>query len=114
MSRADIADVAVALLLDGGQGAGRIDVTGPELLTMAEVAALLGEAAGAPVRFVDETLAEAYASRAGFDAPAFEIEGWITSYRAIAAGELAIASDAVDRITGRPPVSLRAYLRAPT
>ena len=114
VSRADIADVAVALLLDGGEATARIDVTGPELLTMGEVADLLGEAAGAPVRFVDETLAEAYASRAGFDVPVFEIEGWITSYRAIAAGELAIASDAVERITGRPPVSLRAYLRART
>ena len=114
VSRADIADVAVALLLDGEEEEARIDVTGPELLTMAEVAELLGEAAGAPVAFVDETLAEAYASRAGFDVPAFEIEGWVTSYSAIAAGELAIVSDAVERITDRPPVSLRAFLRART
>ena len=114
VSRADIADVAVALLLDGEQAPARIDVTGPELLTMAEVADLLGEAAGTPVTFVDETLAEAYGSRAGFDVPALEIEGWVTSYGAIAAGELAIASDAVERITGRPPVSLRAYLQVRT
>ena len=114
VSRADIADVAVALLLDDEQPTSRFDVTGPELLTMAEVAGLLGEAAGSPVAFVDETLAEAYGSRAHFDVPAFEIEGWVTSYRAIAAGELAIASDAVERITGHPPTSLRAYLQART
>lgn len=112
VSRSDIAEVAVALLLDEERPTARIDVTGPELLSMAEVADLLGAAAGSPVAFVDETLDEAYESRAGFDVPAYEIEGWVTSYSAIAAGELAVASDAVERITGHPPVSLRAYLEA--
>ena len=114
VSRADIADVAVALLLDDDQPTARFDVTGPELLTMAEVADLLGEAAGSAVGFVDETLAEAYGSRAHFDVPAFEIEGWVTSYRAIAVGELAITSDVVERIAGHPPMSLRAWLQAGT
>ena len=113
VSRADIADVAVALLLDDNQPTARFDVTGPELLTMGEVADLLGEAAGSSVAFVNETLVEAYASRARFDVPGFEIEGWVTSYRAIAVGELAIASDAVESIAGRPPMSLRACLQAP-
>lgn len=114
VSRADIADVAVALLLDDDQPTARFDVTGPELLTMAEVVDLLGEAAGSAVGFVDETLAEAYGSRAHFDVPAFEIEGWVTSYRAIAVGELAITSDVVERIAGHPPMSLRAWLQAGT
>lgn len=112
VSRADIADVAVALLREEEQPTARIDVTGPELLTMAEVAHLLGEAAGSPVEFVDETLAEAYASRAHYDAPAHEIEGWVTSYSAIAAGELDVISGEVERIAGHPPTSLRAYLEA--
>ena len=112
VSRSDIADVALALLLDEEQPTARIDVTGPELLSMAEVAEFLGEAVGSPVAFVDETLAEAYESRAGFDVPAYELEGWVTSYSAIAAGELAIVSGAVERIAGHPPMSLRAYLEA--
>jgi uncharacterized protein YbjT (DUF2867 family) len=114
VSRADIADVAVALLLDEEQPTGRFDITGPELLTMAEVADLLGEATGAPVAFVNETLPEAYASRAHLDAPAFVIEGLVTSFSAIAAGELAIVTDAVQRIAGHPPMPLRAYLQART
>ncbi len=72
VSRADIADVAVALLLDGEWPTARIDVTGPELLTMAEVAELFSEAAESPVAFVNETLTEAYASRAHVDVPAHE------------------------------------------
>lgn len=114
VSRADITNVAVALLLDEEQPTARINVTGPELLTMAEVAALLSEAAKSPVAFVNETLAEAYASRAHFDVPAVEIEGWVTSYSAIAAGELAVVSSAVERIAGHPAMSLRAYLQART
>ncbi len=105
VSRADIADVAVALLLDDDQPTARFDVTGPELLTMAEVADLLGEAAGSPVPCVNGTLAEAYASRAHSDVPTFEIEGWVTSYHAIAVGELAIASGAVESITPSAPAS---------
>ncbi len=114
VSRADIADVAVALLLDDDQPTARFDVTGPELLTMAEVADVLGEAAGSPVGFVDQTLADAYGSRAHHDVPAFEIEGWVTSYRAIAVGELATTGDVVERIAGHSPMSLRAWLQAGT
>lgn len=114
VSRADIADVAVALLLDDNQPTARFDVTGPELLTMGEVADLLGEATGSRVAFVNETVAEAYASRAHFDVPGFEIEAWVTSYRAIAVGELAITSDTVESSAGHPPMSLRAYLQART
>ena len=112
VSRGDIADVAVALLLDDEQPTARFDVTGPELLTMAEVAALLSEAAGAPVAFVNETMDEAYASRAHHEATAFEVAGWVTSYSAIAAGELAVVSDVVERIAGHEPTSLRAFLQA--
>ncbi len=79
---------------------------------MAEVAALLSEAAGAPVAFVNETMDEAYASRAHHEATAFEVAGWVTSYSAIAAGELAVVSDVVERIAGHEPTSLRAFLQA--
>ena len=112
VSRDDIADVAVALLLDDHHPTARYDVTGPALLTMADVAAHLSEASGQPVQFVNETLEEAYASRAHYGAPQFEVEGWVTSYQAIGLGELAVVSDAVERIAGHPPVSLREFLKA--
>jgi len=44
-------------------------------------------------------------------APAWEIEGWVTSYAAIATGEMAVVGDAVARLTGHPPQSLPDYLR---
>jgi NAD(P)H dehydrogenase (quinone) len=35
----------------------------------------------------------------------------VTSYTAIAAGELDVISDAVERLLGRPPVTLGEYVR---
>ena len=56
--------------------------------------------------------AQAYASRAGFGAPDWEVRGWVTSYQAIADGSLAAVSPAVRELTGREPVTLAEYLRA--
>ena len=56
--------------------------------------------------FVDETVEEAYASRAPFGAPEWEVEGWVTTYLAIAEGELDVVSDAVERLAGHPPRTL--------
>jgi len=112
VARTDVADVAVALLTDPAQPTGRFDVTGPELVSLEQAAALLTEVSGQPVTYINETLQEAYASRAGIDAPQFEIDGWVSSYSAIAAGEFAVLSDTVERFTGHPPMSLRAFLES--
>lgn len=110
VSRDDIADVAVAALLDDEQPIASVDVTGPTLMSMQDVARQLSEIGGKPVTFLNETLEQAYASRARFDASQFEVEGWVTSYYAIAVGELEVVSDTVERIGGHPPRSLREVL----
>ena len=112
VTRDDVADVAVAVLLDDDHPTARYDVTGPALMTMGDVAAELSATGGMPVAFVNETLAEAYASRAHYGAPPFEVEGWVTSYHAIGLGEMAVATDTVERLTGHPPLPLRAFLEA--
>jgi hypothetical protein len=38
------------------------------------------------------------------------VEGWVTSYRAIANGELDVVSSAVGELTGHPPMSLADFL----
>ncbi len=93
----DIAACAVAALTGDGHDGQTYTLTGPEALSLHEVAARLG------VRYVPETVEEAYASRAHYGAPAFEVAGWVSSYEAIAAGELAAVSDDVQRLTGRAP-----------
>jgi len=112
VARDDIADAATAVLLDDAHGGHSYDLSGPAAFTLAEAAEELTRATGRPVRYVAETLDEAYASRSGYGAPDWEVAGWVTSYSAIAAGELDVVSDAVATITGHPPRSLAEYLDA--
>jgi NAD(P)H dehydrogenase (quinone) len=112
VARDDVADAAVAVLTGDEHDGQTYELTGPEALTLAEVAEQLSEAAGRQVEFRNETLSEAYASRAHHGAPDFEIDGWVTSYAAIATGEMDVATDAVPQLTGHPALSLREYLAA--
>ena len=88
------------------------DLTGRESFTLAEAAQEMSRLTGKPIVFRDETLEEAYASRASYGAPDWEVEGWVTSYLAIAVGELAAVSDDVRRLTGREPTTLSEYVGA--
>jgi NAD(P)H dehydrogenase (quinone) len=107
VARDDIADVAVAVLLGDGHERATYDITGATLHTMAEYAAELAEVSGREVTFEDETIEQAWQSRASYGAPDWEVEGWITSYTSIASGELAVVSDTVQRLAGHPPTTLR-------
>ena len=107
VARADVAEAAARVLTTEGHEGRTFDLTGPAALTMAETAAVLADVRGTPASYVPETLDEARASRAGYGAAAWEVEGWVTSYAAIATGEMDVVSDAVERLTGRPPRSLR-------
>ena len=113
VSRDDLADVGAAVLLDdSGRFDGRkLDVTGPEALTMAEAAEVLREVTGRPVTYRDQTVEEAWATRRPSGHPDWEIEGWVTSYLAIAAGELSTVSDVVPTLTGHPATTVAEHLR---
>jgi uncharacterized protein YbjT (DUF2867 family) len=112
VSRADVSDVLVALLATEQHDGDPFDVTGREALTFAEIAAITAAASGKRIVFRDETPAEARASRAAYGAPDWQLEAWISTYAAVAAGELAALSDAVARLAGHVPVTLAEFLRA--
>ncbi|RBY88439.1 NAD(P)H-binding protein [Blastococcus sp. TF02A-26] len=114
VSRDDCADVAAAVLLDdsGALDGRAVGVTGPAAVSLAEAAAVLTEVSGIPVAYREETVEEAWASRRPSGHPDWEIEGWISSYTSIAAGEMAAVTDAVPSLTGHPARSLADQLRA--
>jgi NAD(P)H dehydrogenase (quinone) len=110
----DIAAVAVAVLTDpSAHRHGTYSLTGPEAFTLTEAAAVMSRVTGRPYRFEDETLEEAYASRATYGAPDWQVDAWVSTYAAIASGELAGVSDDVERISGRPATSLERLLGTP-
>jgi NAD(P)H dehydrogenase (quinone) len=109
----DVAAVAEVVLRDPGAHTGQVySLTGPEAHSMEEVARTLRDITGRPVRFHDETLDEARASRAAYGAPVWMVEAWVSTYTAIAAGEVAAVTDDVPRLTGRPATCLRQLLTA--
>jgi uncharacterized protein YbjT (DUF2867 family) len=112
VSQDDIADAAVTVLTRPADHAGMTyDLTGPESLTLDEAAAILSEQLGSPVRYQPETIEEAYASRASYGAPPWQLDAWVSTYTAIAAGELDGVSSAVPDLTGRLARSVADVLR---
>lgn len=113
VAREDVARVAARVLRDPDPWAERVlDLTGPEALGLAEVAARLTAATGETYAYVDETMAEARASRAPYGAPDWQVDAWISTYTAIASGALAAVGPHVREVLGREPLRLEDVVTA--
>ncbi len=111
VARADVARTAAVVLQEPAPHRNQTyNLTGPEAVTLAEVAQLITGVRGSSVTFHDETVAEAYASRQKWGAPGWQNDAWVSTYLAIAAGELAAVSDDIAQLTGQPPLSLAQLL----
>ncbi|SFU15868.1 SDR family oxidoreductase [Arthrobacter sp. ov118] len=111
VARSDVARSAVAVLRDPALHVGRTyNLTGPENISLTRGAYILTARTGRTVSFHNETLEEAYASRASYGAPPWQVDAWVSTYTAIAAGELAGPTPDVHELTGREPLSLEQFL----
>jgi len=110
VSRIDCAAAAAGALANGGHENVAYDVTGPELLSQNDVAALLSEVSGRPVEAVevsDEERTEQFVAAGYAPAAAASAASW---GKAIRAGVLAPLTTVVQDLSGRPPRSLRDVL----
>ncbi|QWC84260.1 SDR family oxidoreductase [Nocardioidaceae bacterium] len=106
----DVAEAAVEVLVDHESHVGECyDLCGPAALSLEEVAARLS-ALGDTVTYVEEPLEAAYAWRRESGAPEWQVEGWVSTYTAIAAGEVAGVGTGVRALTGHPPRTLEEAL----
>ena len=111
VARDDVADVAATVLMNPGAHRGAVyQLTGGEALTFADVARRASAATGRSYEFVDETVEEAYASRARFGAPDFLVDAWVSTYTGVRDGELATVTHDVERLTGHLPRTLEDVL----
>jgi NAD(P)H dehydrogenase (quinone) len=114
VAREDIARCAVAVLRDPAIHKGATyNLTGPEELTFAQAADIITESTGRTITYQPETVEEAYASRASYGAPPWQVDAWVSTYTAIASGEMAGISPDVHGLAGEDPISLHEFLSRP-
>ncbi|PYY36533.1 NmrA family NAD(P)-binding protein [Curtobacterium sp. MCBD17_030] len=113
VARADVARVVTAVLREPARHLDRTyDLTGPAAITLEQAAAVVSGVRGRPVSYHRESLEEAYASRQRWQPEPWQADAWVSTYTAIADGSLAKVSGDVERVTGRPPMTLRQVLEA--
>lgn len=79
-----------------------LNLTGPQALSLQEIAETISEITGNETVYKAETVEEAYASRASYGAEGWMVEGWVSTYTAIADGSLEKVSSDVQKILGHP------------
>lgn len=107
----DIAEVAVAALSEPGHAGQVYEVTGPRLMTLADVARDLSEAIGRPIRFEPVPHEAFVAGVAESGAPKDVV--WLLDYlfATVLDGRNAHLSDGVERALGRAPKDFADYAR---
>jgi NAD(P)H dehydrogenase (quinone) len=111
VSREDCARAAAAALASDSSSNARYDITGPQAQTTAQIAAAVSEVAGKPIEVIqvsDEQIKQGMLG-AGLPEP---IAALMVAFDAnTRAGKANVASDAVEKLTGKPAQSLVAFLK---
>lgn len=109
IAREDAAQAMAAALLQ--PPGGTLDVTGPEAPSIADAVARLARLTGRALRY-ECAPAPTQADGSESVAENWRAELYAGWFEAVAAGELARTTDAVQRLTGRPPLTLEHYFTA--
>lgn len=99
----DIVEVAVTVLTSEGHEGQTYTLTGPESLSMAEVAARLSTALGKPVNYVNVAPDKAKAGMMAMGMPDWRADAWVGLGGMIAMGKADMATPVVKDILGREP-----------
>jgi uncharacterized protein YbjT (DUF2867 family) len=110
VGREEIAEAAAKLLASDTPLLGTFPMTGPTALSLSETAALIGSLKHRSLRYEDEPVDVAKEWRSKLGVPTWEVDTWVGSYEAIAAGEFEAIDPALGTILGRPASGLQTYI----
>ncbi len=110
ISRADIAAATAAALIQPGHDGKTYELTGGEALDLVAVADLLAAQWRIPVRAQEISLPDYGQALSDRGLPPFVVEALVGLRRAVAADEYATVHGDAQRLAGRPPEAIRAYL----
>ena len=109
--RSDVSEVAVKILENLGKWENQtLNMTGSEELSMAEIVKAVSEYFGKEIKYIEETVEEAYESRKIWKAEQWEYDSWVSTYTAIAENEQSGVSNDIEKVLGRKATSLAEYL----
>jgi uncharacterized protein YbjT (DUF2867 family) len=108
----DVADVAVAALVDDGHAGATYELTGPRSITFAEAAAEIAAASGRHVKYVPVSEAEFVVGAVADGLPVDEAEALADVFEKVLDGRNSSATTDVAMILGRPARNFRDYARA--
>jgi len=100
---ADIADVAVQVLTTPGHAGQTYPLTGPDALSMADVAQHISAAIGKPVRYVDVSPDDYLAANLSNGMPAYTAEALLELYAERRAGKESRVYPHAEQLLGHPP-----------
>ena len=105
----DVAAVAKAALTARGHENVAYELTGPELLSFGDMAAVITKVIGRPVRHVEISETEQGEVFARMGAPKYTVVGLMETYSLVRAGRFAYLTKEVEKVTGRKPRSFEAW-----
>ena len=109
--RSDVSEVVAKILENPGKWENQtLNMTGPEELSMAEIVKAVSEYFGKEIKYIEETVEEAYESRKIWKAEQWEYDSWVSTYTAIAENEQSGISNDIEKVLGRKATSLAEYL----
>lgn len=106
----DIGDVAAEVITGEGHSGRGYHLTGPEALTFHEVSQLLSLVLGRSIRYKPATIPAYLRHLTGRDVPARQALVQAVLHSGIRRGDAAVVTDAVQRLLGRRPRTLRRYI----
>ena len=110
--RSDVSEVAAKILDNPGKWENHtLNMTGPEELSMTEIVKAVSEYLGKEIKYIEETVEEAYESRKIWKAEQWEYDSWVSTYTAIAENEQSGISNDIEKVLGRKATSLAEYLK---
>lgn len=107
----DIAEVAADVLTGSGHEGRIYPITGPEALTMTEVAARLSAATGMAVRYVSVSPEDFRSARLAAGAPAYLADGLVELFAERRKGKEATVYPVIETVFGRRPTSFDEFAR---
>lgn len=112
VTREDCARAAAAALASSFNGRRTLDITGPEALSQADLAAIATQIAGKPVTYVPLELEILIQNMVAAGLPHPLAETYASIDTAIAQGKCSTVSNAVEELTGRKPTPVAEFLAA--